>query len=265
MIYLKRRKQMPKSKEDVKLTKSGKPRKKPGRKKSKKNYYFHEGVQDAIVVYNSNPENHSLRNKIYQKEIHPAFDKLAENIINTFKFTYFDDPFEDVKHEVVAFMVMNMHKYDHTKGSKAFSYFSVVAKNYLILHNNTNYKKYKTHSDITSLNNSNKFKLNDVGSNSDMEVFTEELIIYFEETIPNIFKKKKDLDIAYSILELLRKRHDIENFNKKSLYILIREMTNVNTSSITSVVNVFKKHYKKVSNNFYSNGTVTLKKINLFF
>ena len=48
-------------------------------------------------------------------------------------------------------MVMNMHKYDHTKGSKAFSYFSVVAKNYLILHNNNNYKKLKTHSEISTL------------------------------------------------------------------------------------------------------------------
>ena len=97
------------------------------RKKSKKKYYFGIEVQEAIIEYNTNPENHSLRNKIYATQIHPAFDKLAENIINTFKFTYFDDVFSDVKHEVVAFMVMNIHKYDHTKGSKAFSYFSIVA------------------------------------------------------------------------------------------------------------------------------------------
>ena len=110
------------------------------RKKSKKTMYFHDGVQDAIIRYNST-DSHSEKNKIYQDEIHKAFDKLCENIINTFKFNYFDVPFEDVKAEVVSFLVMNMHKYDHTKGSKAFSYFSVVAKNYLILHNNNNYKK----------------------------------------------------------------------------------------------------------------------------
>ena len=100
------------------------------RKKSKGRMYFDMDVQNAIIEYNSNPENYSLRNKLYKDEIHPAFDKLSENIINTFKFTYFDDVFDDVKHEVVAFMVMNIHKYDHTKGSKAFSYFSIVAKNY---------------------------------------------------------------------------------------------------------------------------------------
>ena len=102
------------------------------RKKSKKKLYFGEDEQNAIIEYNTNPENYNLRNRLYSKTIHPAFDKLAENIINTFKFTYFDDGFNDVKHEVVAFMVMNIHKYDHTKGSKAFSYFSIVAKNYLI-------------------------------------------------------------------------------------------------------------------------------------
>jgi len=139
---------MPKAKvkdkkvKEVKLTKAGKPRKKPGRPKSKKKLYFGPEVQDAIVRYNTNPDNHALRNKIYQEEIHKAFDKLCENIINTFKFTYFDDVYEDVKNETVSFLVLNIHKYDHTKGSKAFSYFSVVAKNYLILHNNANYKRY---------------------------------------------------------------------------------------------------------------------------
>ena len=38
-----------------------------------------------------------------EQEYIKAFDKLCENIINTFKFTYFDDGFEDVKHEVVTF------------------------------------------------------------------------------------------------------------------------------------------------------------------
>ena len=160
--------------------------KKRGRPKSKKKLYFGPEVQDAIVRYNTNPDNHTLRNKIYQEEIHKAFDKLAENIINTFKFSYFDDGFNDVKHEVVAFMVMNLHKYDHTKGSKAFSYFSIVAKNYLILHNNANYKKYKSHSDISVLNR----KHDDDRFKQDFNDLTEEVIKYLDENIPNIFRYK---------------------------------------------------------------------------
>ena len=245
---------------DVKLTKAGIPRKKPGRKPAKnKKIYFGLDVQDAIVRYNLS-ESSSTKNRIYQQEIHKAFDKLAENIINTFKFSYFDAPFVDVKAEVVSFLVMNMHKYDHTRGSKAFSYFSVVAKNYLILHNNNNYKKLKSHDDISVLDN----KPTSDSKKHYLEDLTEEMIIYFEANIPNLFKKRKDIDVAYSIIELFKQRNDIENFNKKSLYILIREMTNVNTSHITKVVNVFKKKYKFILSEFEETGTISDDKSKFF-
>ena len=217
------------------------------RKKSKKKLYFGLEVQDAIIKYNSSA-NDSERNIIYRDEIHAAFDKLAENIINTFKFTYFDYPFEDVKAEVVSFLVMNMHKYDHTKGSKAFSYFSIVAKNYLILHNNNNYKKLKIHENIDVMKNvSSPSKKSEELAN---DILTE-VIEYFDENILKIFNKKRDIDIAYAIIELFKKKDEIENFNKKALYILIREMTNVNTIHITSVVNTFKSHYRKIIENHY--------------
>jgi len=219
----------------------------------KNKIYFGMDTQDAIVRYNLST-NDSERSKIYADDIQYAFDKLAENIINTFRFTYFDMPFVDVKHEVVAFLVMNIHKYDHTKGSKAFSYFSVVAKNYLILHNNANYKRLKTHEQLDTVIGSNKLKTN--SDDGYIEDFMKELIKYFDDNIQNIFKKQRDVNIAYSIVELLKHKDDIENFNKKSLYILIREMTDVNTAHITKVMNVFKIHYKKVLNEFDKYGIV---------
>ena len=234
-------------------TKVVKVKKKRGRPASKKKLYFGPEVQDAIVRYNSEPDNHSLRNKIYQEEIHAAFDKLAENIINTFKFSYFDDGFDDVKHETVAFLVMNIHKYDHTKGSKAFSYFSIVAKNYLILHNNANYKKLKNHTDTSTL----QYKLTDAKDKTQHYIdLTTEIIGYFETNITRLFKTKRDINVAFSVIELMKQRETIENFNKKALYILIREMTNVETSHITKVINILKKEYKKLLNEFESTGMV---------
>ena len=229
-------------------------------KKKKRKVYFGQEVQDAIVEYNSS-ESNSKRNQIYGTRIHAAFDKLAENIINTFKFTYFDDPFVDVKHEVVAFMVMNMHKYDHTKGSKAFSYFSVVAKNYLILHNNNNYKKLKTHDKIDVLER-HKYQGSD---EYDFKSFTTEMIEYFDSNMNTIFKKERDLRIGYAIIDLIKQREEIENFNKKAIYILIREMTNVETAHITSVVNVLKKHYKKLQNLYYKHGSIIYSHSGSFF
>jgi hypothetical protein len=147
---------------------------------------------------------------------------------------------------------MNIHKYDHTKGSKAFSYFSVVAKNYLILHNNNNYKKYKTHDDINlhsdTIIHDDKEKINHL-----TDLLTE-VVRYFEFKIPSLFNKDKDRKIAYAVLELISNRNDIENFNKKFLYILIREMTDAKTSEITKVSNVFRKHYPKLLNRFEREG-----------
>ena len=220
-------------------------------KKKKRKVYFGQEVQDAIVEYN-NSKSDIERNTIYGTRIHGAFDKLAENIINTFKFTYFDYGFEDIKHEVVAFMVINMHKYDHTKGSKAFSYFSVVAKNYLILHNNNNYKKLKSHDGMDVLDRQKNVN----NSEYDYKSLTEEIIQYFDNNLNTIFKKDRDLQIGYAIIDLMKQREDIENFNKKALYILIREMTNVETAHITSVVNVLRKHYKKLLNKYHNHGTI---------
>ena len=224
------------------------------KKKAKRKVYFGIDVQNAIVRYNALDQQTKRveRNKIYQEEIHKAFDKLAENIINTFKFTYFDYGFEDIKHETVAFMVMNMHKYDHTKGSKAFSYFSVVAKNYLILHNNNNYKKLKSHNGIEVLDREKNFK----DEQYDFKSFTSEMVEYFDTNLNTIFKKDRDLKIGYAIVDLIKQRDEIENFNKKAIYILIREMTDVETAHITSVVNVLKKHYKKLINKYHKTGTI---------
>jgi len=80
-----------------------------------------------------------------------------------------------------------------------------------------------------------------------------------------IFKKDRDLKIGYAIIDLMKQREEIENFNKKALYILIREMTDVETANITSVVNVLKKHYKKLINKYYREGTIIFDTSGSFF
>ena len=221
-----------------------------GRKKTK-NYYWTEDTEQAIIKYNGGELDESKKNKLYKDEIEYPFNKLAENIINSFKFTYFDDVFKDVQHEVVVFLIMNMHKYDHTKGSKAFSYFSVVAKNYLILNNNANYKKYKSHDSIDAARALASHQVNE-----DPGIILEESIRYFEDKTPEIFSKHRDRVISYAIIDLMKSRDRIEDFNKKAIYILLREMTDVETSQITKVLNVLRKHMKTLRNNFHTRGSV---------
>jgi len=227
------------------------PLKKKRKKKSK--VYFGTPVHDAIVRYNRS-DNPFDRNKIYTEEIHTAFLKLAENIINTFKFSYFSYGFRDLQEEVVSNLVINMHKFDETKGSKAFSYFSVVAKNYLILNNNANYKKMKIHDDIDVLYGHGHEDEN-IKKNPSLDIFNKTLA-YFEENVERLFPREQDRNIAESILYLCKNKDNIDNFNKKAIYIMIREMTDVKTSKITQVTNTFRKIYPKIQEEVLSKGHI---------
>ena len=228
-------------------------------KKGSPRYYFHQGTEDAIIRHNKEERSH-MRERIYNEHIRVPFEKLAENIIHTFKFYYFDVPSEDVKHEVVSFLYMNMHKFAEGKG-KAFSYFSIVAKNYLILHNNNNYKKLKQHQgeEVTDykrdpITESAREDLLDAKKEY-MDMFIE----YWTNNLTTVFKRKQDIDVANSVLYLMENRQNIENFNKKALYILIREMTGSNTQHITRVINVLRKHHNNLQKNYLATGSIETK------
>ena len=226
-------------------------------KKGSPRYYFTQDTENAIIRHNKETRPH-MRERIYNEHIRTAFEKLAENIIHTFKFYYFDVPSEDVKHEVVSFLYMNMHKFTEGKG-KAFSYFSIVAKNYLILHNNNNYKKMKTHNDVLDLKHKDvkntSYDDNTVKSQEEKEFFNS-VIDYWEENIDKVFKKERDIKIAYSIIELMSRVDSIEIFNKKALYILLREISGHNTQHITRVLNVMRGHYKNLHTKWDKEGDI---------
>ena len=220
---------------------------------------FHTKTEDAIIRYN-NEERPAMRNRIYNDHIKDAFDKLCENIIHTFKFYYFDVSSEEVKNEVVSFLVMNMHKYTEGKG-KAFSYFSIVAKNYLILHNNNNYKKMKTHDkiDVMDWDRSIQTEISQQNTNQEFNEFVQQMLEYWDNNINVIFRRQKDVRVADAVLHIFRIKGNIENFNKKALYILIREMTQSNTQHITRVINVMKKYQKGIYKEFQVNGFIDTK------
>ena len=228
-----------------------------GRKR--KNYYFTDVTEKAIIRYN-NEERPAMRNRIYNDHIKDAFDKLCENIIHTFKFYYFDVSSEEVKNEVVSFLVMNMHKYTEGKG-KAFSYFSIVAKNYLILHNNNNYKKMKTHDkiDVMDWDRSIQTEISQKNTDQEFSEFVQQMLEYWDNNINVIFRRQKDVRVADAVLHIFRIKGNIELFNKKALYILIREMTQSNTQHITRVINVMKKYQKGIYKEFQVNGFIDTK------
>ncbi len=186
------------------------------RKKSSNKVYFSQETEDAIIAYNKSNSDDE-REIIFRSKIQGPLDKLAENVINRFKFPYMEGTFDEIKAQVVSFLVINLHKFTEDKG-KAFSYFSVIAKNYLILHNNNAYKEEKR-SVYLADKTDETFSLEEIlvaepeehEVKSDMRDFIQLLVQYWDFNTTKIFKKKRDLDIATAVVELLRRVDNIDN------------------------------------------------------
>jgi hypothetical protein len=254
-------------------------RKHKSKKQSRR--YFTQETEDEIVRYNLSTDSEE-RSQLYADFIHWPFYKLTQNIIHTFKFYYTDgvDNLEDLQHEIITFLLSKIHLFRPERGAKAYSYFGTIVKRWLIVYNQKNYQKKITNIQITSLNNYSDLDSKHSGfvntpriereitslmvdTNEDndgdelnlkgykhedklslfMDLYTTHCTTY----IYDIFPKKYDAQIADAILELFRKRDSIDVFNKKALYIYIREQVDVKTPKITKIANVlygiFKEKY----------------------
>ena len=231
------------------------PKKRRGRKPSKKQYFTYI-TDKAIIAYNHEP-SFAKRNKVFSEFINYPFNKLVENIYHTFRFSYFDVPYEDVKAEVVAFLTEKIGKFKEGKG-KAFSYFSIVAKNYLIIQNNANFAKMKARTDLSGVDNSRNLASEAALSDhqESLKDFTNQWCEWYDTNMNKIFTNKRDIIVADTILELFRMRDNIENFNKKALYILIRERTGLKTQNITKVINVMKRDFAKMLQVYNQSGHI---------
>lgn len=197
------------------------------------------------------------RNLIYRRDIEEPFRKLVESIFNKYKFSYFDVPYEDVQQRVVHHLIEKIHMYKKEKG-KAFSYFSMIARNKLIQINNKNYDRYKEEVRIDKEESEFDLPMEETFEDRiQRDEFFEEMINYWRGRMSTMFNKDRDIRIADALLEIFEKRKSIETFNKKGLYVMIREMTGVErTQHITKVVKKFRKDYKNLAENYRNTGSI---------
>ena len=222
------------------------------RRKKSKNYFTQE-TEDYIVKYNSlDPiEDSEKRSKIYETHVHYAFFKLTQNIIHTFKFYHTEvSNLEHLQHEIITFLLSKIHLFDPTRGAKAYSYFGTIVKRWLILYNTKNYTKKIKKVGVEVLTGENSTHVYTQGEEkikSDLDKYVDIFVDHVSENIFELFPKKNDAQIADAILELFRKRETLEVFNKKALYIYIREMVDVKTPKITKIADklygIFKEQY----------------------
>jgi hypothetical protein len=219
------------------------------KQKSDRNYFTLD-VDDAIIRYNSSNTKKD-KELIYSKEIYPSLDKLAENLINTYKCPYIELSFEDLKHDLVSFLTEKLGNFSQ-KAGKAYSYYTVAGRNYLIALNNKNYSKRKQRVNLDVVDEERDL-MNELYSKEykeSLSLFIDEWVDRMDSQIYDMFSSEEDISIADSILELFKIRGTIDTFNKKAMYFLIRERTNIKTQKITKVINVLKEDFNE-SINYY--------------
>lgn len=215
-------------------------------KRKKSNVYFTKITEYAISAYNRIDDNSALREKIYRRFIYPAFMKMAENLINKVKPTYIDSTFIDLQTDLVTYLTERLNKFNPNAG-KAYSYYTRTSFNYLIAENQKAYSKLK--SDALELDVDEQRNIIIEIHNDEMQetlrYFMDAYIEHCYDNLNYIFTNPTDIHVADSILHIFESRENIEDFNKKALYIFIRERTGLETTNITRVIKVLKQIYEE--------------------
>jgi hypothetical protein len=212
----------------------------------KSNIYFTKITDLAISAYNKSIESPVTREKVYRRFIYPAFLKLAENIINKVKPDYIDSSFADLQTDLVTYLTARLDKFNPAAG-KAYSYYTRTSFNYLIAENQKGYAKIKADSLEINIDEQRNIitEIHNEEMRETLQYFMDAYIDYCYSNLNYIFTNPVDIHVADSVLHIFETRENIENFNKKALYIFIRERTGLETTNITRVIKTLKQIYEQ--------------------
>jgi hypothetical protein len=223
------------------------------RKGGKSNLYFDINTHNAIIKF-QNTEEQDEREKIYIKEIEPSFNKLVENLIFIHGFSKPFGSHESLKNDCITFLYETLGKFDHTRGSKAFSYFNVVAKNWLIIQSKKKIKNNRRHisiDDVLSLNQSDLLAIEThktVPSQDSMMIKAEaiESLFLMMEKIKDRLNNENEISCMEAIITLFKNIDDLDLLNKRAIFVYMRDISNLNPKQLSVAMSVIRKHYKEL-------------------
>jgi len=217
----------------------------PRRKKNKR-IYFGKEHEEAIVLYNES-EDRREKELLYLSLIQPALSEMVDKIVYTYKFTTLPN-IDVLKEDCKIHLTTILHKYTPEKKSKAFSYFSVITKNWFIQKVKKNKSKNKKEVDLSELTaeyqllyacDRNKY-LEQRQDEEFWELLWKEIEAW--ETMKLKVNEEKVLK-AIKILIQDRENPDLI-FNKKAIYLYIREITGLNTKQVVNNLNKLREKYR---------------------
>jgi hypothetical protein len=213
-------------------------------KNSKK--YFTQVHEDAIIEYNKEVTTNRRKEELYVSLLKPAFDQMVDKIVFTYKFTNLPN-IDVLRQECKIWLVTVLDKFNPDKGSKAFSYFSVITKNWFIQKVKKTKKQNQREIELTELPKELELRHISVFNEYDDIREREEFWGFLWDEIQNWDTEKlkeNEKKVLEAIKILLESPNDIEIFNKKAIYLYMREITGLNTKQIVNSLNKMRRRYK---------------------
>ena len=215
------------------------------RRSRKKRNYFTQDHENAIIKYN-NSVNPREREELYRIYIKPAFSEMVDKIVFTYKFTNLPN-IDSLREECKIWLTTILEKFDPSKGSKAFSYFSVITKNWFIHKVKKNNQKTKREVELGDVSKEMEIKYlsthNDYDENREKDEFWSSLW-YEIESWDTGSMKNNELKVLNAVKDLMESSDKIEIFNKKAIYLYIREATGLNTKQVVNNLNKIRIKYR---------------------
>ena len=205
-------------------------------------YYFSTEHENAVIEYCSTTDKR-VKQVLYEVYIAPAFNEMVDKIIYTYKFTNLPN-IESLREECKFWLMTILEKYDPTKGYKAFSYFSVITKNWFIhkvKKNNKNLTQEISFEDSSTEVENQHPVINDYIEQQQQEQFWNDLLKDIDTWGSSL--REQDHKILESIKQILNNKDNLEIFNKKAIYIYMKEITGLNSKQITSSLNKIRIKY----------------------
>jgi DNA-directed RNA polymerase specialized sigma subunit len=224
----------------------------------KKNEYFTKLHEEAILKYAVSTDRYE-KSVLYEKLIGPAFNEMVDKIVYTYKFTSLPN-IEDLKDECKIWLTTILDKFDASKGSKAFSYFSVITKNWFIhkVKKNSNGREVGLEDISQEFEEENLFVLNGYDEEREKREFWQAL--WHEMDTWDTQTLKPNEKKAYEAVRILLKDPDaVEIFNKKAIYLYIRELTGLSTKQIVLSLKKFKNKYNYFVQKWNRGGVIHVK------
>ena len=207
--------------------------------------YFTQVHEDAIVEFCST-DDFDRRNELYANLIQPVFSQMVDKIVFTYRFTTLPD-IDDLRDECKVFLTTILSKFDPAKGSKAFSYFSVVTKNWFIHKVKKHKKKLEREVPIDIAELDPEIHFVDEAETYESKKMRKERLVKLREEMESWkdeFDKDKEKKVYDAVMMLFDSVDEIDIFNKKAVYLYLRELTGLSTKQIVVQLTKMRKKYK---------------------